>query len=45
MPVESNPNVRSITFADGSFIRYKDGDIEINAKGKLVLRGAVVEIN
>lgn len=45
MPVESNPDVRSITFADGSFIRYKDGDIEINAKGKLVLRGAVVEIN
>lgn len=45
MSVESNADVRSITFADGSFIRYEDGNIEINAKGKLVLKGAVVEIN
>ena len=44
-PVESNAAVRSITFADGSFIRYKDGDIEINAKGKLVLKGSKIFIN
>lgn len=44
-PVESDANARSITFADGSFIRYKDGDIEINAKGKLVLKGSKIFIN
>ena len=44
-PVESDASVRSITFADGSFIRYKDGDIEINAKGKLVLKGSKIFIN
>lgn len=44
-PVESDASVRSITFADGSFIRYQNGNIEINANGKLVLRGATVEIN
>ena len=43
--MENNADVRSITFADGSFIRYQNGNIEINAKGKLVLKGAVVEIN
>lgn len=44
-PVESDAAVRGITFADGSFIRYESGNIEINAKGKLVLKGAIVEIN
>ena len=44
-PVENNADVRSITFADGSFIRYESGNIEINATGKLVLKGATVEIN
>ena len=44
-PVERDANARSITFADGSFIRYKDGDIEINAKGKLVLKGSKIFIN
>ncbi len=44
-PVESDASVRSITFADGSFIKYAGGNIEINAKGKLVLKGAMVEIN
>ena len=34
-----------ITFADGSFIRYDNGNIEINAKGKLVLKGATIELN
>lgn len=43
--VESDASVRSITFADGSFIKYAGGNIEINAKGKLVLKGAMVEIN
>ena len=44
-PVESDASVRSITFADGSFIRYQNGNIEINATGKLLLKGATVEIN
>lgn len=44
-PVESDANARSITFADGSFIRYQNGNIEINATGKLLLKGATVEIN
>lgn len=44
-PVEKNADVRSITFADGSFIRYNDGDIEINAKGRLVLKGSTILIN
>lgn len=44
-PPESDADVRSITFADGSFIRYKDGDIEINAKGRLVLKGSTILIN
>lgn len=44
-PVESDAAVRSITFADGSFIRYDNGNIEINAKGKLVLKGATIELN
>lgn len=44
-PVESDVAVRSITFADGSFIRYDNGNIEINAKGKLVLKGATIELN
>ena len=29
--LESDAAVRSITFADGSFIRYDNGNIEINA--------------
>ncbi|WP_337393861.1 phage baseplate assembly protein V [Phascolarctobacterium succinatutens] len=44
-PVEKNADVRSVTFADGSFIRYQNGNIEINATGKLLLKGATVEIN
>lgn len=44
-PVESDATVRGITFADGSFIRYQNGNIEINATGKLLLKGATVEIN
>ncbi len=44
-PVESDASVRSITFADGSFIRYNNGNIEINAKGNLVLKGANITLN
>ena len=43
--VESDADVRSITFADGSFIRYSNGNIEINAKGNLVLKGANITLN
>ena len=44
-PVESNADVRSITFADGSFIRYENGDIEINAKGNVIIKGANILLN
>lgn len=44
-PVESDADVRSITFADGSFIRYQDGNIEINAKGNVIIRGAKILLN
>ena len=45
MPVESNADVRSITFADGSFIRYEDGNIEINTKGNVIIKGANIMLN
>lgn len=44
-PVESDPAVRSITFADGSFVRYSKGNIEIIAKGNITIKGANVFIN
>lgn len=44
-PVESDPNVRSITFADGSYVRYNNGNIEIIAKGNVTIKGANVFIN
>ena len=44
-PVESDANVRSITFADGSFIRYQNGNIEINATGNVVIKGANILLN
>lgn len=44
-PPKLDADVRSIRFADGSFIRYDHGNIEINAKGTLTLRGAKININ
>lgn len=44
-PVENNADVRSITFADGSFIRYQNGNIEINAKGNVIIKGANILLN
>ncbi len=44
-PAESDADVRGVTFADGSFIRYSNGNIEINAKGNLVLKGANITLN
>lgn len=44
-PVESNADVRSITFADGSFIRYQNGNIEINATGNVIIKGANILLN
>lgn len=44
-PVERDANARSITFANGSFIRYQNGDVEINAMGRLVLKGSTILIN
>ena len=43
--MENNADVRSITFADGSFIRYESGNIEINATGNVIIKGANILLN
>lgn len=44
-PVESDPDVRSIQFPDGSRIRYDHGNLEIHATGTVTITGATVNIN
>lgn len=44
-PAESDPDVRSMQFPDGSCIRYDHGNITIQATGKVVIKGATVAIN
>ena len=44
-PAEINPDVRSIRFPDGSYLRYDHGDIELHASGNVVITGAKVNIN
>lgn len=45
-PFESDAAVRSITFADGSFIRYDGkGNLEINMTGNVVIKGANILLN
>lgn len=44
-PSESDPNVRSIRFPDGSFIKYDHGTITINAASQIVLQAPMIHIN
>lgn len=44
-PAESDPDVRSVQFPDGSYIRYDHGSLEIHAAGAVVITGATVSIN
>lgn len=44
-PAESDPDVRSVRFPDGSYIRYDHGSLEIHASGAVVITGATVSIN
>lgn len=44
-PKESSENVKSMHFADGSYIRYADGNIEIHATGNVVISGASIQLN
>lgn len=45
IPKENDSNVKSIRFADGSFIRYNNGDIEIHATGNVVITGSSIKLN
>lgn len=44
-PVESDPDVRSVTFVDGSHVRYDHGNIEIVAKGDVIIEGRNIFLN
>ena len=44
-PVESDPDVRSVTFVDGSRVRYDHGNIEIIAKGDVIIEGRNIFLN
>lgn len=44
-PKESNADVKSVRFTDGSYIRYADGNIEIHATGNVVISGANIQLN
>ena len=45
MPAESDPDVRSVRFPDGSCICYDHGNITIQATGNIIIKGAKVAIN
>lgn len=42
---ESDHEVKSIRFSDGSYIRYDHGNIEIHAVGDVVITGANIRLN
>ena len=44
-PAESDPDVRSVTFVDGSRVRYDHGDLEIVAKGDVIIEGRNIFLN
>lgn len=44
-PAEDDESVRSIRFPDGSFIRYDNGTITINAASQIILKAPVIHIN
>lgn len=45
IPKENDSNAKSIRFADGSFIRYNNGDIEIHATGNVIITGNNIKLN
>lgn len=44
-PVERDPDVRSVTFVDGSRVRYDHGNLEIVAKGDVIIEGRNIFLN
>lgn len=44
-PVECDPDVRSVTFVDGSRVRYDHGNIKIVAKGDVIIEGRNIFLN
>lgn len=44
-PEESDADVRSVRFPDGSYIRYDHGNIEIHATGNITITGANIYLN
>lgn len=44
-PAESDPDVRSVRFPDGSYIKYDHGNLTVHATGAVVITGATVSIN
>ncbi len=44
-PPETDPNVRSITFPDGSRLRYENGIIEIHGASAIKITAPRVDIN
>lgn len=44
-PKESNADVRSVRFPDGSYVKYEGGNIEINATGNVTITGANIYLN
>ena len=45
VPVEDDAETRSVVFPDGSFIRYKDGEISMNAAKHIRLTAPRIDIN
>lgn len=45
VPMESDPEARSIRFPDGSYVRYQGGNIEIHATGDVTITGANIHLN
>jgi phage baseplate assembly protein V len=44
-PKESNADVRSVRFPDGSYVKYEGGNIEIHATGNVTITGANIYLN
>lgn len=45
-PVETNPNVRSLTFSDGSYLKFDgSGNLEIVMTGNITIRGKNIFLN
>lgn len=44
-PAEKDETVRSIKFPDGSFVKYDNGTITINAASQIILKAPTININ